>query len=56
MDISWSSSLDGDFGMGAEFEAPLTTVGQHEIIAELTDSDGNVGSFSIMLTIMLTIE
>lgn len=49
--IVWTSSLDGQFGMGANYQAPLTTIGEHVITAEVIDSDTNVGMASIMLTL-----
>jgi serine protease len=50
--IVWTSSLDGQFGMGQNFMAPLTTVGVHVITAEVMDNDANVGTAMIMLNII----
>lgn len=48
--LVWWSSLDGEFGFGQSFDAALDEVGEHTIIVEVMDSDGNIGSASIMLT------
>ncbi|MFZ5479246.1 MAG: hypothetical protein ACOZNI_20950 [Myxococcota bacterium] len=48
--LEWSSDLDGTFGTGDRFSAPLSA-GQHRITLTATDSDGNTGTTSISLTI-----
>jgi hypothetical protein len=48
--IEWTSSLDGALGVGARFDACLTT-GRHVVTARVEDSDGNSASASIELTI-----
>jgi hypothetical protein len=47
--IVWTSSLDGQFGMGDNFQAPLSTPGEHTITATVMDNDANVGMASITL-------
>lgn len=49
--LVWSSDLDGEFGVGTMFDAPLSSVGVHVITLTATDSDGQQGSTSIMLTL-----
>ncbi len=49
-DIEWTSSLNGVLGTGASITVTLTT-GDHVITAGVTDSDDNVGSDSIGLTV-----
>lgn len=47
----WSSDLDGEFGTGTMFDAPLATVGVHVISLTATDSDGQQGVVTIQLTL-----
>jgi chitinase len=51
MSMVWSSDLDGQFGTGEMFDAPLTTVGMHVISLTATDSDGQQGVATIQLMI-----
>jgi hypothetical protein len=48
--LIWTSSLSGQFGTGAMFNAPLTA-GTHTITVTVTDSDSNTGADSIILYI-----
>jgi hypothetical protein len=48
-DLVWTSDLDGQFGVGAEF-SELLSVGTHVITAEVTDADGNIGFDEVTLT------
>jgi hypothetical protein len=48
--LVWSSSIDGPFGTGERFEAPLT-VGTHLITLTGTDGDLNTGTDTITLLI-----
>ena len=49
--LSWSSSLDGVIGSGANFNYSALSVGTHTITASVTDSFGNNGSASISVSI-----
>ena len=44
--LVWTSSLEGQFGTGAQFSAQLTKVGTHTITLTVTDSDKNVATNS----------
>jgi subtilisin family serine protease len=48
--LVWTSSIDGQIGTGASFNANLTD-GNHTIIATATDSKGKTGSTSIGVTV-----
>ena len=48
--LVWTSSLAGQFGTGASFDAALEA-GTHVITLTVTDSDGNEGTDSITLEI-----
>jgi hypothetical protein len=49
--LVWTSDLEGQIGVGGNFNAPLTMVGMHTITLTATDSDNNVGIDSLMLNI-----
>ena len=49
--LVWTSDLEGQIGIGDNFNAPLTMVGTHTITLTATDSDNNQGSASIVLNI-----
>ena len=49
--LVWTSDLQGQFGVGDNFNAPLTKVGMHTITLTATDIDGNDGTASIVLNI-----
>lgn len=48
--LQWASSIDGAFGTGASFSAPLSD-GTHVITATIVDGDGNAADASITLTL-----
>ncbi|QTD52063.1 pre-peptidase C-terminal domain-containing protein [Sulfidibacter corallicola] len=50
-DLSWSSSLDGTFGSGAQVTVDTLSVGAHTITLSVTDSAGASAQASISLTI-----
>ena len=52
MALVWTSDVDGEFGTGEMFDAPLMTVGMHTITLTVTDSDGNTDEASITLDIV----
>jgi hypothetical protein len=52
MSMVWSSDLDGEFGTGEMFNAPLTTLGVHVISLTATDSDGQQGVVTIQLMLV----
>ena len=47
----WTSDLEGPFGTGETFDAPLSIVGTHLVTLTATDSDGNSSTSSISLVI-----
>ena len=49
--LVWTSDLEGQIGVGENFNAPLTMVGMHTITLTATDIDGNEGTDSIVLNI-----
>lgn len=49
--LVWTSDLEGQIGVGDNFNAPLTMVGVHTITLTATDSDNNQGIDSIVLNI-----
>ena len=49
--LVWTSDLEGQIGVGAQFDAPLTMVGTHKVTLTATDLDGNMGTASITLNI-----
>ncbi len=49
--LSWSSSLDGALGSGPSISISTLSVGNHTIIASVTDSGGLSGSSLISVTI-----
>lgn len=49
--LVWTSDIEGQIGIGDNFNAPLTMVGKHTITLTATDSDNNQGSASIVLNI-----
>jgi hypothetical protein len=42
--LVWTSDLEGQIGVGDNFNAPLTMVGMHTITLTATDIDGNEGT------------
>lgn len=52
MALVWTSDVDGEFGTGEMFNAPLMTVGTHTITLTATDSDGNTGEASITIDVV----
>jgi hypothetical protein len=48
--LVWTSSIDGAVGAGPSFDACLTP-GEHTITVSVVDSDGNLGSDSLTLSI-----
>ena len=53
--IGWISSIDGPIGTGGSFFAILSD-GSHTITAEVTDSGGESGIYSITVTVVATPE
>jgi hypothetical protein len=49
--VEWSSSLDGDFGTGAQITYAPTNVGTHFITASVRDSRGLTGAAVVSVTI-----
>lgn len=47
--LVWTSDLEGQIGVGDNFNAPLSMVGMHTITLTATDIDGNEGTASIVL-------
>ena len=47
----WSSSIDGDIGVGYEIAVNSLSEGQHIIKLTVTDSDGKIASDAITITI-----
>lgn len=47
--LVWTSDLEGQIGVGDNFNAPLTMVGMHTITLTATDIDGNEGTDSLVL-------
>jgi Flp pilus assembly protein TadG len=50
--LRWTSSIDGFITTGASFSTAALSFGMHTIIAEATDSNGNVGLATCSLTIL----
>ena len=53
--LSWTSSLDGDLGTGELLFAPDLSRGQHTITVTARDSEGNEGSASIRIKVVLSV-
>ena len=51
--IIWSSSLQGDFGTGAESVSAALTAGEHVITARVTDLDGAVSTQSRAISVKI---
>ena len=49
--ISWTSSIDGALGAGGDVTVENASPGLHEITASVTDSDGNVGTASVTISV-----
>jgi len=49
--ITWISSIDGALGVGAGISATLS-VGQHQITASVTDTEGKSASGSLVVTVV----
>ncbi len=47
--LIWTSDLEGQIGVGEDFNAPLSMVGKHTITLTATDVDGNQGTASLVL-------
>ena len=47
--LIWTSDLEGQIGVGENFNAPLSMVGKHTITLTATDIDGNEGTASLVL-------
>ncbi len=52
--IAWSSDVDGPLGVGGNLSASLSTLGEHEITATVSDSGGLPGSDTITLVVEVT--
>lgn len=50
--IEWTSNLDGALGVGAVVTNALVALGAHEIVCGARDSDGNVGTDVITVTVV----
>lgn len=51
-DIVWTSSLDGQIGIGAEIRTGLATEGAHTITCTATDSAGESGSATVTVEVV----
>jgi hypothetical protein len=49
-DLDWTSSIDGPIGTGSSFDTCLSP-GVHTVAASVEDSDGNIGTDAVTLTI-----
>lgn len=49
--LSWSDSASAATGTGASFQVTFTTTGTHVITAQVTDSQGAVGSSTVAVTV-----
>ena len=49
--LVWTSSLDGQIGTGTSFSRSALSVGNHTITLKATDSDGQMGTASVTLTV-----
>jgi len=49
--ITWTSDVYGVIGSGASISSSTVPIGFHIITASVTDSDGNIGSNSIVMTV-----
>jgi len=49
--VSWSSSIDGELGVGENLTINDLTQGTHTITLTVTDSDGNTGTTTINITV-----
>ncbi len=52
--LGWSSSIDGSIGSGGSFSTSALSIGNHTIIASVTDSGGATGSDQISITVNST--
>lgn len=51
-DIRWASSADGQIGIGATIQTALVSAGAHTVTCAATDTDGNVGTDTIGISIV----
>ena len=49
--LSWSSSIDGFLGNGLTIETPDLSTGSHTITFQVTDSDNNTTSATVVLDV-----
>jgi DNA/RNA endonuclease YhcR with UshA esterase domain len=52
--LTWTSSINGPFGIGGTISTSTLSLGEHTITASVTDSGGLTGSQSIIVTIVNT--
>jgi hypothetical protein len=52
--LAWTSNLDGPIGTGISFSFSGLSQGEHEILAEVTDSSGLTGSDSVSIEVGTT--
>ena len=50
-DIAWSTDVEGPLGVGGTVQNALVVAGAHVVTCTATDSQGNVGSASITITV-----
>ncbi len=49
--LAWSSDLDGVIGSGASFTVSSLSIGTHTVVAEATDSAGNIGGGALVVSV-----
>jgi hypothetical protein len=49
--FQWHSDQDGDLGQGRALSVALVTLGQHRLTLTATDSKGNTGAASVLITV-----
>lgn len=50
-DLTWASNVDGQIGTGESFSYDSLSVGEHRITLVAADSDNNLGSDSVTITV-----